>query len=33
MTALEQIRDEAERSADSAEGARRASKRAAGDWF
>ena len=33
MTALEQIRDDAERSADSAEGARRASKRAAGDWF
>ena len=33
MTTLEQIREEAERTADSAERARRASKRAAGDWF
>lgn len=33
MTTLEQLREETERTADSAEGARRASKRAAGDWF
>ena len=33
MSALEQIREEAERIADSAGGARRASKRAVGDWF
>lgn len=33
LSALEQIHDEAERTADSDEGARRASKRAAGDWF
>lgn len=33
MTALEQILDETERTADSADRAHRASKRAAGDWF
>ena len=33
MTALGPILDETERTADSADGARRASKRAAGDWF
>lgn len=33
MSSLERIIEETERTADSAEGARRASKRAAGDWF